>query len=132
MKIALTKKLTNAIGVNVQPLRDDTDPLFTWTANWTNVWSNRKKEDMLVLVNSATLFRVAIYQVKKKDLKNISEIMKTAISETLLAFNLNPEVVREYMQRAGEFEFNRNNSRKMAAWVTKAGLDSAFFCGKRI
>lgn len=130
MKIALTKKLADAIGVSVQPLSDDTDPLFTWTANWTNVWSNRKKEDMLVLVNSATLFRVAIYQVKKKDLKNISEIMKTAIYETLLAFNLNPEVVREYMQRAGEIEFNRNNSRKMAAWVTKAGLDSAFFVGR--
>lgn len=42
---------------------------------------------MIVLVNHATRFTVAIYQVKRKDLKNMAEIMKTAIEDTLLSLN---------------------------------------------
>jgi len=51
---------------------------------------------MLVLVNNATRFVVAVYQVKKKDLKNIEKIIIDAIEHTLLAMNLNPEIVKEY------------------------------------
>jgi|GEM_PF-2434272 len=66
---------------------------------------------MLVLVNNATRFTVAIYQVKRKDLKNVEKMMKVAIANTLFSMNLNPELVNEYMRLAGELEFVRNNSR---------------------
>lgn len=98
MQIALTKKLSEAIGVSPPPAYEDGNPLFSWTANWTKVWDNRRVEDMLVLVNNATSFTVAIYQVKRKDLKNVGKMMRTAISNTLLSMNLNPDLVEEYMQ----------------------------------
>ena len=63
MKIALTKKLADALKLKLPPTDETLNPLFTWTANWTNVWSNRRTEDLLVLVNNETLFTVAIYQV---------------------------------------------------------------------
>lgn len=85
---------------------------------------------MLVLVNNATRFTVAIYQVKRKDLKNVAEMMRTAILNTLLYMNLNPELVGEYMRLAGEVEFTQNRNRQTAAWVTKAGLDCAFYVGR--
>lgn len=130
MQIALTKKLTDALGVK-PPTTDETiNPLFTWTTNWTKVWDNRRTEDMLILVNNATRFTVAIYQVKRKDLKNVTEMMKAAISNTLLSINLNPEMVSEYMHLAGQLEFVRNNSRQAAAWVTKSGLECAFHVGR--
>lgn len=129
MQIALTKKLADAMGVNSPSVHEDENPLFSWTANWTKVWDNRRSEDMIVLVNNATRFTVAIYQVKRKDLKNVAEMMRTAISNTLLSMNLNPELVEEYMRLAGEVEFVQNRSRQTAAWVTKAGLDCAFYVG---
>ncbi|AHM57730.1 hypothetical protein EAL2_808p02250 (plasmid) [Peptoclostridium acidaminophilum DSM 3953] len=130
MQIALTKKLADALEVKLPTIDGTINPLFTWTANWTKVWDNRRAEDMLVLVNNATRFTVAIYQVKRKDLKNVEKMMRVAIVNTLLSMNLNPELVNEYMRLAGELEFVRNNSRQAAAWVTKAGLECAFHVGR--
>lgn len=130
MQIALTKKLADAMGVNPPPANEDENPLFSWTANWTNVWDNHKSEDMIVLVNNATRYTVAIYQVKRKDLKNVAEMMRTAISNTLLSMHVSPEIVEEYLRQAGQVEFSRNRNRQTATWVTKAGLDCAFTVGK--
>jgi hypothetical protein len=130
LQIALTKKLADALGVKLPAADDTINPLFTWTADWTIVWNNRRTEDILVLVNNATRFTVAIYQVKRKDLKNIEKMMKAAIVNTLLSMNLNPELVNEYMRLAGELEFVQNNSRQTAAWVSKAGLECAFHVGR--
>lgn len=130
MQIALTKKLSDALGTKPPAIDETINPLFTWTANWTKVWDNRRTEDMLVLVNNATRFTVAIYQVKRKDLKNVAEKMEAAIKNTLLSCNLNPELVDEYMRLAGAVSFVRNRSRQTAAWVTKSGLECAFSVGR--
>ncbi len=131
MQIYLTKKLADELKTNYSFTEQEEDPLFSWTANWTNVWDNRKTNDMLVLVNNATRFTVAIYQVKRKDLKNVDEMMKTAIANTLLYMNINPAVVKEYLRQAGEIKFTQNRNRQKAAWVSKAGLECAFEVGRR-
>ncbi len=66
MQIALTGKLSKALGMKPPATDENINPLFTWTANWTKVWDNRRAEDLLVLVNNATRFTVAMYQVKRK------------------------------------------------------------------
>lgn len=130
MQIALTKKLADVVGIKGPFAREDENPLFSWTANWTKVWDNRRTEDMIVLVNNATRFTVAIYQVKRKDLKNLEGMMKTAISNTLLFMNVNPEIVKEYMRLAGEVELGQNRGRQTAAWVSKAGIECSFYVGR--
>lgn len=130
MQIALTKKLATAMEIKPPLIHEVINPLFCWTANWTKVWDNRRTEDMLVLVNDATRFTVAIYQVKRNSLKNAAEMMKTAILNTLLSMNLNPELVEEYMRLSGEVEFVQNSSRQAASWVTKAGVECAFYVGR--
>ncbi|MHB8962467.1 MAG: plasmid pRiA4b ORF-3 family protein [Saccharofermentanales bacterium] len=129
MKIALTKKLVDAMGVDPSTTCGEENPIFSWTANWTKVWSNHRTEDMIVMVNNATRFVVALYQVKRKDLKKAPEMMRTAISSTLLSMNVNPEIVEEYLRLAGETELFRNSSRQAASWVTKAGQECAFYIG---
>lgn len=129
MQIALTGKLAKALCLK-PPATDETiNPLFTWTANWTKVWENRRTEDLLVLVNNATRFTVAVYQVKRKDLKKIEKMIPEAIRNTLLAYNLNTELVDEYMRLLGTIEYTKNSSRYASAWVTKAGLESAIYIG---
>lgn len=129
MQIALTKKLADAIGIKPAPASDDTDPFFTWTANWTNTF-DRRKEEMVVMVNNATKFTVSIFGVKRNQFKDISKKMTLAIRNTLLSMNIHPEVVEEYLQKAGEIEFASNHDRKMAAWITRKCLDSCFVAGR--
>lgn len=126
MQIALTKKLADAMAVeSLAPLGGE-NPFFSWTANWTKVWDNRRADDTLVLVNNATRFAVGIYEVKRKDLKKnpkiVAKMMRDAIYNTLLAMNYNPELVEEYMRLAGEVEFARNQNRQTTSWVVRAGL----------
>lgn len=130
MQIALTKKLADGIGIKPPPANEDENPLFSWTANWITTWDNRRAEDMLVLVNNANRYSVIVYQVKRKDLKNVAKIMKIAISTTLLAMNIDPEIVVEYMQQAGEVEFVKNSNRKATAWVNHSGRESAFYVAR--
>lgn len=130
MQIALTKKLAEAMEIKPSPVREVINPLFTWTANWTKVWDNRRIEDMLVLVNNATRFTVAIYQVKRKDMKNVgAEMMTAAIRNTLLALNLNIEIINEYLRLSGDVEFATNSDRQFTAWVNKAGTECAYHVG---
>lgn len=131
MQVALTKKLADAMGIKPAAAREDGNPLFTWTANWTRVWDNHEADDILVLVNNATRFTVAIYQVKRQDIKKTPDMLLPAIKNTLLAMNLNPELVEEYLRLAGEIELVRNHNRRAAGWVSKAGLECAFTVGRR-
>lgn len=130
MQIALTKKLADAIGIKPVPANEEVNPLFSWTANWITTWDNRRTEDMLVLVNQDNRFAVAIYQVKRKDLKHVAKIIQEAISNTLLALNINPEVVEKYLEQAGDITFVRNANRTHTAWVNHAGQESAFHVGR--
>ncbi len=130
MQIALTGKLAKALALKPPATDENINPLFTWTANWTKVWENRRTEDLLVLVNNATRFTVAMYQVKRKDLNKIEAKITEAIRNTLLAHNLNTELVDEYMRLSGTLEFTKNSSRSAAAWVTRAGLECAFHIGR--
>jgi hypothetical protein len=130
MQISLTKKLAGAMGIKPTEPKE-IDPLFAWTANWVKVWSNRRNEDLLILVNNATRFVVAAYEVKRKNLKNVPEIMLAAIRNTLLDLNLNIEIVDEYLRLAGPIEFAANCDRRYTAWLNKAGNDCSFYIGRR-
>lgn len=129
MQIAVTKNLADAMGIRPPAQQGQVDSIFSWTANWTNVWDDEGK-DMLVLVNNATRFTVAVYQVYRRDLRHAAEIMQNAIKHTLLAMNVNPELVEEYMDLAGRVEFVQNKNRSRAAWVSNAGWECAFHVGR--
>lgn len=129
MQIALTKKLAEAMGVKPAPADNTANPLFSWTANWTNTF-DRRKEDMVVMVNNVTRFTVSIYGVKHNQFKAIAAKMTAAIRNTLLTMNLNTEVVDEYLRQAGEIEFCSNSDRKLTACVNHHGLNAAFTVGR--
>lgn len=131
MQIFLTKKLATAMSVKPAVAVETINPLFCWTANWTNTFENRK-EDMVVMVNHATRFTVTIYGVKRNQFKNIEAKMIAAIQNTLLAMNLNLELVDEYIRQAGDIVYTSNHDRKMTAQINRHGLDAAFTVGRAV
>lgn len=78
MEIALTKKFADQIKLNLHPKEEELNPLFSWTANWTNVY-DQEDNDLLVLENNATRFVVAVYLCVKEGFYNIEEISTDAI-----------------------------------------------------
>ncbi|MCH4888575.1 plasmid pRiA4b ORF-3 family protein [Acidaminobacter sp. JC074] len=130
MQIALTKKLADGLKLK-PPAADETiDPIFTWTANWICVWSNRSANDMLVLVNNKTRFTVAVYEVKRKNLKDVEAIIMKAIKNTLLSMSFNPDMVDKYMDQAGQITFVKNSDRKASSWVSKSGQELTAYIGR--
>lgn len=131
MQIALTKKLSDAMGLKPDSSAQEVDALFRWTANWTNTFDGRK-EDLLVLVNQATRFVVTIYGVKRAQLKQVEQRIATAISNTLHAMNLNPQIIDAYLDCGRNIQFVANRDRKAASHVSKQGLDAAFVLGRAV
>ena len=131
MQIALTKKLSAAMGIKPSPAADKADPLFSWTANWTNTFDGHK-EDMIVLVNNATQFTVILYGVKSRQFHDIQTKMIAAIRNTLLAMNLNREMVDAYLRQAGDIEFCSNHDRKQTARVNRQGLNASAVVGRAV
>ena len=131
MQISLTKKLAEAIGVKLTVSDKEINQLFCWTANWTNTFDNRK-EDLVVLVNNATRFTVAIYGIKKNQFKDINIKIIAAIRNTFAELNINPEIIDEYLTLASDIEYRANTDRKLTAWVNSQGRDAAFFIGNEI
>ncbi len=131
MQIAMTKKLATAAKITTADTDKSINPLFCWTANWTNTFDNRK-EDMIVMVNHATRFTVTIYGIKRGQFKNIGAKMIAAIRNTLLAMNLRSELVDEYLRQAGDIVYVANRDRKMTAQVNHQGLDTAFVVGRAV
>lgn len=122
MQIALTQKLAKALELKVPPSDSSIDSFFSWTANWTNVWKNRKTLNLLVLVNNATKFTTAVYEFKKKDLKNIKKIMIESIRNTMEKHYFNPEFINEYLEHCNtEVNFVKNSNVKVTSWLNNAG-----------
>lgn len=131
MQIALTKKLADAMEIKPAAVDTATEPIFSWTANWVNTF-DRRKEDMVVMINNTTRFTVTIYGIKRGGFKDIAIKMKDAIRNTLLAMNLDAEFVDEYFRQSGEIEFASNHDRKLTSWVNRQGLDAAFTIGRAV
>lgn len=131
MQILLTKKLADVMAVKPALASETIDPFFAWTANWVNTF-DRRKEDMIVMVNNATRFTVTIYGVKRNQFKDIATKMTAAIRNTLLSLQVNPEVVDEYLLQAGAVQFGANHDRKLTACVNHQGLDAAFTVGRTV
>ena len=132
MQISLTKKLAEAMSIKPSDCNKELNPLLCWTANWTNTFQDRRKEDLVVLVNNATRFTVAIYGIKKNQFKNITIKIITAIRNTFLAININPDIIDEYFKLAQEVEYTANSDRKLTAWINSQGREAAFIIGDEI
>lgn len=130
MQISLTKKLSDVMGVKPNAPSERVNQLFCWTANWTNTFEGRK-EDMVVLVNKATRFTVAIYGIKRKQFKDINKTIIVAIKNTFLELNFSEEIIDEYFKLAGEIEYSSNNDRQLTTWVNSQGRDAAIFMGRK-
>ncbi len=127
MQIALTKKLTDAL-VSNRLIQTKRKPAFLLDGKLDNVWITAKPT-ICLYGKQRHAFIVAVYQFKRKDLKN-KRTHSEAIVNTLLSLNLNPEIVEDYLLQAGDLKFTANRNRQPPRGL-KAGLDVCLYIGDR-
>lgn len=119
MIINCTKKLQDELKINTT-LSEVEDPLFSWHANVIKI--NRRKA--VVLVNDASRYSVILYGLKAKDFKNISLLIVDGIYRTFVGDGINPEVISNYLQDAGEIVFSKTQNRTLVSRMNK-GCEAA-------
>ncbi len=124
IEIILTKKLATVAKQELSSVDQNIDPLFVWTANWTNTFRNRK-EDLLVMVNKATRFTVLIYGMKKVHFTKFEETIRNAIKHTLQKLYINSVLIEKYCENLSNITFVKNIDRQQTAIINKVGFDSA-------
>ncbi len=131
IEIALTKKLATQIKMELSQQQEAIDPLFYWTANWTNTFENRK-EDLLVMVNKATRFLVAIYGIKKNSFSDIEDKIQNAIRHTLEDLPMSRELVDMYCDISKEINFIKHSDKQETSRLKTHGMYASLFVGGRI
>ncbi|WP_408609078.1 DUF6933 domain-containing protein [Aminipila butyrica] len=56
------------------------------------------RRKIIILVNDASRYNVILYGLKAKELKNIKELIISAIRQTLLSDGVNPEMIDAYLK----------------------------------
>ncbi|MDR2711758.1 MAG: plasmid pRiA4b ORF-3 family protein [Clostridiales bacterium] len=119
MILHITKKLADKLKLlpTVELVKDG---LHSWRANYVN-------EDgycFVVIMNDASRFTVVINEAKAEKLKKLPELFIQTLCNTLLSFNVNPEVIDRYIEEIGEITYSKNSDRKKTTQLTKNTNDT--------
>lgn len=105
----------------------DKPPLFSWHANLITV--NRRKT--IVLVNDSNRYVIILYGLKAKDFKNLDELIKNSIRETLLAECVKAEIVELFINQSPVVTYTKTKDRSLVARMNKA-CDTVSFYGNAL
>ena len=117
MVIGCTKKLLDFLGVKPQKIAVETDPLFSWTANFIIL----KRRKTLVAVYNATKFCFVLHGLTAKRISRLPELMKDGIRAVLQSEYVAPEIIEKYLDDCGDdLTLTTTTSRSDVAYCNKA------------
>lgn len=123
MLIQCTKKLLDELKIKPAPVIDEEPPLLSWHANMLTL--NRKK--VIVLVNDLNRYVVVLYGLKARDLQKLDEYVINAIRRTLKEEGIKEEIIKRYLDSAGEIVFTKTKNRTTVARLNKACENVQYF-----
>lgn len=124
MLIQVTRKLQNELGIKeFKQIEIDREPLFCWHANIIKF--GRKKA--VVLTNDACRYAVVLYGLKKKDFKNIGELIKTGIRQTFVADGVSDDIIERYLSEYDEINYSNTKNRSLVARMNQSCREAEFF-----
>ena len=124
MQISLTKKLADILALKPEAADVNYDPLYSWTANYIQTWSNRK-ENTLIVMNNATCFCVGAYSVKRTQLnkpEKLNKLILDAIRHTMERYGFNPELIQAYFEKAEDITYTKNTDRQITARLSSKSI----------
>jgi len=113
MVIGLTQKLATYAKMDITT-SDAYNPLFSWHANLITV--NGKKS--IIALHDRTRMPLLFYNVKVKDMKNLSGMISEGIKTVFQALGLEHHLVNRYLEEAGPMTFGKTTSRSVLSTMT--------------
>jgi len=104
-----------------EPLLEGND-FVSWRANYAEYEGKR----VLVFMHEATRYVVVVVDPSSKHSGSLEELFFDALRGTLLADNINPDVIERYMSECGGIDIVRNVGRRQTVWLNKAA-DNVWF-----
>lgn len=107
-----TAKLRKEMGLkkgDLKSLISIASPLGAWHANL--IYANRRKA--VLFVNDITLFNFIVLNLKRENIKNLSNVFRENLSHTLVAEGFSGEVVEKVMQEYTSIEYAKTYSKSV-------------------
>ena len=123
MLIQCTKKLLDELKIKPVLVKAEKS-LFSWHANLITV--NHRKT--IVIVNDSSRYIIVLHGLKAKDFKNLDEIIKDSIRNTLLDECIKAEIVEQFINHSPEMIYTKTKDRSTVAKMNKA-CDLVYFYG---
>ncbi|MDR3281152.1 MAG: plasmid pRiA4b ORF-3 family protein [Synergistaceae bacterium] len=108
MLIHVTKKLADKLKIKLSKAQDDFDELYSWRANVVD----GGRHMIVVFMNDVSQYVIVLNNIMEKDWPKLPELFIDTLRETLLAEQINPEVIERYISEAGKISYFRNTDRQ--------------------
>jgi len=115
MLIHCTKLACKRLKISPPVIEKEYNPIHSWRLHVVE----QGRQRVLVFMNDATRYCVALKGIKAKDWPKLSRLFIERLREVMLADQIVPDVVDHYLSISGEIEYYRNNDKKMTSWLNK-------------
>ena len=105
MVIHVTQKLADKLKISPVKAASGSD-FLSWRANYVQGRGYR----FVVFMNDASRFTIIVNDAKAAKLKKLPELFFKNLVDTLYSLNVNPEVIRCYLEELGEEVIYAKNS----------------------
>lgn len=116
MHIQCTKAMLDYIKPNISELNTDND-IYAWHAHLVK----RSRKNLLVCMHDLSRFTLVFYGVKKSDLKELYQMMRVAMANSMFDAGFTPEEINAYLDKQPEIlSFGKTKNRTLVARLNKA------------
>ena len=124
MQIGCTKTLLDYLNGDVGAVDMQLDPMFCWSANL--IFVNRRRT--IVVCNDSSRCGFVLYGIKKKDLKNIEQLIIEGIRACFESECIDPSITEKYLADYGaSLTFTKTVDRVVVAGLNRVCSNAAFF-----
>jgi len=109
MTIQSTKKLQDFIGIKTDTIPTDEESINLWHGNIFMI--GRRK--CLLLTHNESYYSLFIYGITKKDIKELSKIIKKQLAELLRKDNFSLEQIVKMTETVETIEYSKTSDRKV-------------------
>lgn len=110
MLIGITKKIQDKYKyIKLETIEERPELLFCWHAS--KFTYDRKTG--LQIMNDLTRYSVVLYDIKKKEIENITKIFKSQLKSNLLHDGIDEIRIQKYLNDLSDVEFTKTSSRSI-------------------
>ncbi|TLS36769.1 DUF6933 domain-containing protein [Pseudalkalibacillus caeni] len=113
--IQCTKKLIDNSPFEIEPVKEETDPFFSWHAHL--FFFNRKK--CVIVMNNKTRYNFVLYGLKKKEFDNFSDLFKRTLTKNLRAEQIPEEQIKKYIRECDSFIHTKTSDRSIISQINE-------------